>query len=273
MTMLEQSVALGPVAISLGRLLILAAFLVALLVGALLGRRQRTSIGDTLFATLLVAIIGARLAFLARYWDSYTGPFEMLDIRDGGFDILGGLIAGLAYAAWRFYRVPAQRRALIGALVSGLLIWGVTAGSLMIMVDQSRPLPAIALETLDGRGTDLVTLHESTGEPMVVNLWATWCPPCRREMPLLGKAQRREDAVTFVFVNQGESSSRVRVYLNEESLGLDNVLLDPPLALGERVGAMGMPTTLFYDARGQLVDTHFGELSRATLARGLEQLR
>src|SRR3546814_7473677 len=66
-----------------------------------------------------------------------------------------------------------------------------------------------------------------TGEPMVVNLWATWCPPCRREMPVLAKAQEERGDVTFVFVNQGESESEIRDYLRESHLQLSNVLLDP----------------------------------------------
>ena len=53
---------------------------------------------------------------------------------------------------------------------------------------------------------------------------------------------------------------------------MDNVLRDDALALGEHVGAMAMPTTLFYDAEGRLVDTHFGELSQATLTQALARL-
>ncbi len=108
---------------------------------------------------------------------------------------------------------------------------------------------------------------------MVVNLWATWCPPCREEMPLLALAQQRETGVTFVFVNQGESDKLVRRYLHDEILELDNVLLDPASSLRMAVGSKGLPTTMFYDAAGRLVRRHVGLVSRQELTTILRSLR
>src|SRR5690606_6628168 len=101
--------------------------------------------------------------------------------------------------------------------------------------------------------------------------WATWCPPCRREMPVLAAAQQRETGVEFIFANQGEPMEAVQTYLASEALELRNVLLDPRMQLSQHMGTQGMPTTLFFDATGTLVHTHMGELSTATLKRGLEQ--
>jgi len=270
---LNQSIAIGPLGLSIGQLLIVLAFGIALLAGALIGRRHRTPTADTLFTLLLVALVGARLLFVARYWGSYDGPLAMLDIRDGGFDPLGGLVAGLGYAAWRLWKAPRQRAALSGALLAGAFTWGLTAGPLLLLESQSRPMPDTPLATLAGDPIDLPALAEQEARPMVVNLWATWCPPCRREMPVFEQAQQEERDITFVFVNQGEDASLVNRFLDHESLTLDNVLLDARNALGDATGAMAMPTTLYYDAEDRLVDTHFGELSRATLQRGLERLR
>jgi thiol-disulfide isomerase/thioredoxin len=108
---------------------------------------------------------------------------------------------------------------------------------------------------------------------MVVNLWATWCPPCRREMPVLAAAQKQETGVSFVFVNQGEEGSTAQRYLNIEKLDLANVLLDPGARLGREVGSGSLPTTLFYDTNGRLVDTHLGQLSAASLASKLSKIR
>lgn len=270
---LNQSIAVGPLGFSIGQLLIILAFGIALLAGALIGRRHRTPTADTLFTLMLVALVGARLLFVARYWGSYDGPLSLLDIRDGGFDPLGGLLAGLGYAAWRLWKAPLQRKALGGALLAGAMTWGLTAGPLMLLESQSRPLPDIPLATLAGEPTDLPSLAKRDAQPMVVNLWATWCPPCRREMPVFEQAQQEENDITFVFVNQGEDVALVNRFLDHESLTLDNVLLDARNALGDATGAMAMPTTLYYNAEGRLVDTHFGELSRATLQRGLNRLR
>ncbi|HWS73851.1 MAG TPA: TlpA disulfide reductase family protein, partial [Quisquiliibacterium sp.] len=110
------------------------------------------------------------------------------------------------------------------------------------------------------------------GRPAVVNLWATWCPPCVREMPVLAAAQASKPGIVFVFVNQGEAGERVGQFLAPRGLALENVLLDPGGDLARSVGSRAMPTTLFYDAQGRLRDTHLGALSEATLAARLARL-
>ncbi|MDX1553417.1 MAG: TlpA disulfide reductase family protein, partial [Marinobacter sp.] len=109
------------------------------------------------------------------------------------------------------------------------------------------------------------------GQPTVVNLWATWCPPCIREMPVLEEAQDRYPGINFVFANQGEHPETINQFLSEQNLDLDHVLSDRQGGFGRAIGSQGLPTTLFYDAQGKLVDSHMGELSKASLARGLER--
>ncbi len=273
MDVLSQTVAIGPVVISIGQILIAIAVLVALIAGGLAGRRHGVRVSDSLLTVVLVALVGARAVFVVRYWGSFDGVGAMLDIRDGGLDPWGGLVAGGAYAAWTLWRAPALRGALVRGLVAGGVTWAVTAGPLLIIDQQSRPIPDETVHTLDGERTALPELVERHEQPLVVNLWATWCPPCQREMPVLERAQAEEDDVTFVFVNQGEDGSQVTAYLEEHDLELDNVLLDPHNSLGDATGAQGVPATFYYDEEGQLVDTHSGEVSRASLEQGLERLR
>ena len=90
---------------------------------------------------------------------------------------------------------------------------------------------------------------------------------------MLAAAQQREAAIGFLFVNQGESAAAVRAYLAAEELALREVLLDGGSALGPAVGSRGLPTTLFYDARGRLVDAHVGVLNAASLAGRLRSLQ
>lgn len=129
-------------------------------------------------------------------------------------------------------------------------------------------LPALELADLNGAPVALA----GAGQPTLINLWATWCPPCRKEMPILAEAQAATPEVRFLFVNQGESPAVIREYLNEQQLDLNNVLLDPDMALSSRLNAPGLPTTLFYDAQGHLVARHLGELSEPQLAEYLQQL-
>jgi thiol-disulfide isomerase/thioredoxin len=135
------------------------------------------------------------------------------------------------------------------------------------LYDKGSRLPDITLRNANG---EVVQLADYQGGPLVINLWATWCPPCRREMPVLERAQRQRPDVTFLFVNQAESMQSVSTYLATQGLTLDNVLFDASGRLGQAVGSMALPTTLFYQADGRLINSHLGELSQASLARAME---
>lgn len=272
MSLLHQSLAIGPIGLSVERWLLILSALLALLAGALMGARRRVAVGDSLTSALLIGVVGARVLFIIQYHGRYDGTLAMLDIRDGGFAPLGGVIAAALYLAWRLWRSPRQRGPLTGAVLVGVLSWGLTAGSLMMIDRQVNTLPEVPMATLEGEPVSLTGLAERRSQPMVVNLWATWCPPCRREMPILESAQREHESIDFVFANQGENSVHIRRFMEDEALDLDNVWLDANLALGEQLGAQIMPTTLFFNADGRLIDSHIGELSRASLAPYLERL-
>ena len=132
-------------------------------------------------------------------------------------------------------------------------------------------LDGVPMSTLSGRPSSLAAL--AAGKPMVVNLWATWCPPCRREMPVLAAAQRREAGVVFVFADQGEDAPTVQAYLALEELDPGNVLLDPRRALGQHAGTSALPVTLFFAADGRLAHSRIGEISQAALSTQLDRLR
>lgn len=165
---------------------------------------------------------------------------------------------------------PSSRGALGWSLLGGLLVGGL--GLLIAArLDASthRALPALVLHDLEGRA---VALHQFDGKPLVVNLWATWCPPCRREMPVLVNAQRRHADVRFMFVDAGESAGAVRRFLKAAGLQPENVLLDDTQQLAQAFDVRVFPTTLFFDAQGILRSTHVGALSPATLAAELRHI-
>ena len=264
------TVNLGPLSVPIALLLMLVALLVAAGAGRLVGRGQQTGIGNILTDMLIAAVLVARIAFVAVWFDTYrSSPWTMLDIRDGGFTPWAGIVAALLVAVWRGWRRAALRKPLTLGLAAGALAWGGMFGAILMM--ENTALPKVPLTTLAGEPADLAKL--AAGKPIVINLWASWCPPCRREMPVLAAAQKQETGVRFVFVNQGENGTSAQRYFTAAGLDIANVLLDPGAGIGHEVGSMGLPTTLFYDANGRLIDTHLGELSAASLASKLNQLR
>jgi thiol-disulfide isomerase/thioredoxin len=265
-----SDIAFGPIAFSLPLLVLAGAVFIALVVGNRLGLRNRTDVERSIWFVLGWTVLAARAGFVARYQAFYIGePLRMLDIRDGGFLATRGLAAGLVAYVWFAWRHTAQRMPLGAALAAGCLVWG--AGSAAISLAAHRQtLPRLTLPTLEG-GT--MALTPMPGKPVVLNLWASWCPPCRREMPVLARAQAEHPGVVFVFANQGESAEAVKDYLAAQRLAIHNVLLDGTTILARKTGSGGLPTTLFFNGRGELVDRRMGELSPATLAQGLALLR
>jgi len=261
------TVTLGSLTMALNHLLMLAALGVACLVGWWAARRGGESPESALFNLFLIGLLSARLGFVLAYWPMYQDDLlQVIDIRDGGFLLWSGLLGLVLATLWQGWRHPGLRRPLAWALFSGALFWGLTSlGS--HLYSKGTQLPELSLRNANGQS---VALHSYRGKPLVINIWATWCPPCRREMPVLQQAQGEYPHVTFLFVNQGETPENVSTFLATTGLSLTHVLFDGTGVLAQRVGSMALPTTLFYDADGRLIGSHLGELSRASLRHALE---
>ena len=178
-------------------------------------------------------------------------------------------IAAMPGAIRRGWRGLSVRTRTVLTLALWVLAWQGVLGGLRLM--ENPTLSEMPVTLLSGESTNLAALAD--GKPLVVNLWASWCPPCLREMPMLAAAQQRETGVSFVFANQGENRTTVQHYLSASQINLANVLLDRDTTLGFVAGSGMLPITLFYDASGQLVATHLGARSAASLAKKLKPLR
>ncbi|SDQ86827.1 Thiol-disulfide isomerase or thioredoxin [Pseudomonas sp. UC 17F4] len=261
------TVALGPLTMALNHLLLICALALASLVGWRVAKRGGDNPESVLFGLFLLGLLSARLGFVIQYWAMYREDLlQVIDLRDGGFLLWPGLLAVAIGAFCLGYRRPALRRPLGWGLLSGGLFW--LLGSLAShLYDQGTQLPEMSLRKASGQSVELTDYR---GKPLVINLWATWCPPCRREMPVLQQAQGDYPDITFLFVNQGEAPQTVVTFLATTGLNLSHVLFDSGGQLAQKVGSMALPTTLFYNAEGRLVGSHLGELSRASLSHALQ---
>jgi len=219
---------------------------------------------------LLIGAVVARLAYVFQYRAGYLEDWQSLfDLGDGGWDGEAGILAAWLYALVAFRGRHALRTPLIVALTVVSVVW-VIGSVALAMADSDRRLSSVPLATAAGTSA---ALSDFKGTPVVVNLWATWCPPCQRELPLLQRAQRDHPDVEFVFLNEGEAGPRVAAFLASRGLTLRNVLLDAKGQAGTEYGGGALPTTLWFDAQGGIVGTHVGELSAGTLSRILDTLR
>ena len=265
-----MNVNIGPFAFQLAHILVLACFSSAIAVGWLAGRKRHIGISDVMFDMALVAVPTGRAVFVASWFAAYQDdPWSVFDIRDGGFEMWSALTAALLMAVWRIR----QRRALLKPLFLGVLS-GISAWIILLTAGWTgspplQALPVISLIDMDGKLKPLIAPVD--GRAMVINMWATWCPPCQREMPALARAQGLHPNVSFVFVNQGESLDVVRRYLRLLPFHLDQVLVDDSNLLGKAMDSSALPMTLIYGENGRLVYIHQGLISEAVLSMQLER--
>jgi len=128
--------------------------------------------------------------------------------------------------------------------------------------EDRRAAPELVLPRLDGPGR--LRLAEYRGRPVVVNFWASWCGPCREEMPMLARfAQgQRRVAVLGVAVNDAPSDSRA--FAREAGVRFP-LGVDRDAATAGRFGVSGLPVTVFVDAQGRVVRTVAGPVDEADL--------
>ncbi|MCL4261933.1 MAG: TlpA family protein disulfide reductase [Anaerolineae bacterium] len=132
-----------------------------------------------------------------------------------------------------------------------------------------HPAPNFTLQ--DSLGQE-VTLHNLAGQPVVLNFWATWCAPCRVEMPALQQASVQYNGrATILGVNQGEAARNVADFGAEYRISYP-LLLDTDQEISRLYEVRGLPTTLFIDANGIVREVVIGTVTEAVLQDRVERL-
>jgi cytochrome c biogenesis protein CcmG/thiol:disulfide interchange protein DsbE len=168
---------------------------------------------------------------------------------------------------------PAARRWLLLALA--LLAAGVLTVPLALALGRpaggapaalvGRPAPPLAGPTLDGGSVDLADLR---GSVVLVNVWASWCRPCREEMPLLADAARRwgPQGLRVVGIDVNDDPVAARAFLDDVGGVPFPSVADPDGRLAVEWGTTGVPETFVVDRDGTVVAKRFGAVTVAWLA-------
>lgn len=129
---------------------------------------------------------------------------------------------------------------------------------------EGEPVPAFSLSGPDGVA---VSSEELAGMALAINFWASWCGPCRHEIPLLVERQAElpEDLLVLA-VNLREAEAKVAEFASEVAMELP-IVLDPDGEVADLFGVRGLPTTIFVDPQGNLTATWQGVLDRAKLVQ------
>jgi peroxiredoxin len=121
--------------------------------------------------------------------------------------------------------------------------------------------PGFTLDSLDGTR---VSLSDYRGRPVLINFWASWCPPCREEFPVLAAVRQAHAASGFEIlgISHNDGERYARGFVEERGAGWP-MLLDPDGATWQAYGAIGLPSSYLIDARGVVRQVTFGPLDAA----------
>ncbi|MGB1250080.1 MAG: TlpA family protein disulfide reductase [Candidatus Promineifilaceae bacterium] len=145
-----------------------------------------------------------------------------------------------------------------------------------VMLDASAEFAAIGYTAPDFQLTSLdaeiIQLAQKQGKPILLNFWATWCGPCRAEMPALQRISAEFSETALVIgVNQGEQTLPVIEFANEFGISYP-ILLDQDNTISRLYRVRSLPTTYFIDANGVIRNQLIGTASEAVLSSRLENL-
>ena len=130
-----------------------------------------------------------------------------------------------------------------------------------------RPAPSLRGTTIDGEPFDLADYR---GTPVVLNFWASWCGPCRRELPALAAFAKAHPEIQVIGVDYQDDVEAARTFAAENGATWPSVVDDGPIGAAYEVP--GLPATYLIDAQGRIVERLLGEVTEAALTEQLPAL-
>ena len=177
--------------------------------------------------------------------------------------------------SWAYLQILLAAILIVGAL--GMLVWlaintgqNQDGGASANLAQQGEPAPDFTLPSISG---DNVRLGDYAGQVVVVNLWATWCPPCKAEMPMINAYYQahRDAGLTVLAVNSEEDATTVRQFIQTHGYGFP-VLLDLQSDVSALYQVRGLPTTVVIDREGRIQYIHTGEITAKQMDAAVKPL-
>ena len=163
------------------------------------------------------------------------------------------------------------RRSLLALLCLSMLASACGSSGAATRASGRLPTNPYELPEFDKASYDEMLARER-GTPVLVNIWASWCGPCRQEAPLLAAASRTYgDRVRFVGVDILDERGSARDFMHASGWTYPSIY-DPNGSIRDGLGVLGQPATLFYAADGTLVKTWLGPLTEQALTSNLERI-
>ena len=135
---------------------------------------------------------------------------------------------------------------------------------------QKEPASDFTLELFNG---ELFHLNTHKGKPVVINFWASWCIPCREEMPVLEKAYKeyKKKGVVFIGISVQDTETKAREFVKEFQVSFPTGI-DMTGVIRDSYRVYGLPTTFFIDREGKIDYLHVGGVNEELLKYELEKL-
>lgn len=141
-----------------------------------------------------------------------------------------------------------------------IIISGCKEDNKQAAVNIGNYAPKFAMTDLNKK---TINLDDYKGKKVILNFWATWCPPCVSEMPLLQEVynNRKGEGIEVIGINYNEDYDRVKKFISEKGVTF-TVFIDSDLKVSMDYGVIGLPVTFFIDGEGRIKEKYKGELNK-----------